>query len=66
MSKAMLVCAKCGFMAFVNGRAELDSAGWLIEEVADGALKACCPACRADGACKDMEKTRARSAGKSN
>jgi hypothetical protein len=47
----MLVCSKCGFVAFLEGRAELEAAGWLVDDHPDGTVVLCCPACRTDDVC---------------
>jgi hypothetical protein len=64
MSKTMLVCANCGFIAFA-ARLELEASGWLIEDQRDGTVRVCCPACRADSARSEGIPNKTRTAGSS-
>jgi hypothetical protein len=64
MSKTMLVCANCGFIAFA-ARLELEASGWLVEDQRDGTVVVCCPACRADSARAETPPDKARTAGSS-
>jgi hypothetical protein len=48
MSKIMLVCSRCGFVAFVSGEGEVAAAGWSIAIRLDGTRLNRCPGCRAE------------------
>jgi hypothetical protein len=50
MSKIMLECTRCGFVAFVSGEGEVAAAGWSIEIRLDGTRLNRCPGCRAETA----------------
>jgi hypothetical protein len=46
MSKIMLVCSHCSFVAFVSGEGEVAAAGWSITIRLDGTRLNRCPDCR--------------------
>jgi hypothetical protein len=62
MTKTMLVCATCGFTAFVDSHAELVANGWRMGLV-DGKEQSCCPACQSEVTSAEKPKSAAVAAG---
>ena len=50
MTKIMLVCAGCGFTAFVEPGVQVSAGGWSVV-TKDGKELPCCPACVAEHRC---------------
>ena len=45
MTKQMLRCSECGFVAFLEPIVQPYVGGWVTTTHPDGTLKRCCPAC---------------------